>query len=80
MPKFMVTVTENVTYDIEVDTDDLLEELLEDDDLPLVLNLDDPDVIAEWLSEDSSVIADGCCDENFSGCEDRQILEVARVR
>jgi ribosomal protein L7Ae-like RNA K-turn-binding protein len=75
----MVTVQEEVTYDIEIDLHDVLEELLEDEEVPLVLNFGNPDVLAEWLDVDSSIIADGCCDENFSSCEDRQITEIYRV-
>ncbi|MEU7863473.1 hypothetical protein [Nonomuraea sp. NPDC049141] len=79
MPKLIVTVTENVTYDFEIDVDDLLEELIEDSEVPLVLNFGNPDVLAEWLDVDSDLIANGCCDENFSGCEDREIIDVVRV-
>ncbi|MFC4117520.1 hypothetical protein [Nonomuraea zeae] len=70
---------EMVTYDIEVDVDDLLAELFEDDEVPLVLNFAQPAVVEEWLSVDGDLIANGCCDSNVSSCEDREILEITRA-
>lgn len=81
MPRtFEVTVTETVTYDIYISEDELLDYLLDYEDVPLVLNFGHPEVVAEWLDVDSDLVADGCCDENFTGCEDREIVNVRLVK
>lgn len=81
MPRtFEVTVTETVTYDIYISEDELLDYLLDCEDVPLVLNFGHPEVVAEWLDVDSDLVADGCCDGNFAGCEDREIVDISVVK
>ncbi|GII83317.1 hypothetical protein Ssi03_13070 [Sphaerisporangium siamense] len=67
-----LTVREVVEYEIRLDVDDL-------EDFPEEI-LKNRQELQGWLIDNEDVYVDEICDDNFVGCEDREITEIKVLR